>query len=192
VIDDLKPYLPETLFDNTGEPLWIPIDDISEGTFDLNRPLEEQSAFSFRPWTSEEREAFDKEYAACDATILKIRERVDNADRAGKPLDEKDMKWLNANQIAGPTGYRSKYYRDSPQVIRDAINDYESWLNPSNWRDVIRLIIEALRFDRGTPHMNRVMFEIEIGRVTEYRNLLGARRNRPVRKHYRSVDRHGE
>lgn len=191
VIADLKLCLPETLFDNTGGPPWIPIYDVSEASLDPNRPLEEQYGFSFEPWKPEDLQAFDKEIADMNDTISALQQRIEDRDQAGRPLDESDMRWLNSKQTAGPTGFRSKRYRESPQVIRDAIDDYEAWCNPSHWRDITRLIIELLKF-RGVPHMNRVMYEIEIGRVTEYRDLLLGRRNRPVRKHYRRPDRHGE
>jgi hypothetical protein len=170
LVADLSSSLPEPVI-----PLY---DDIAEGTLDLSRPGEVGAA---KPWEPEQVEAFDKEIAAMEATVEALRDRVAQADREGRRLNAEDMEWLNSKQLAGPTGYRSKHYRTSLPCVQDTIDDYESVLNPATWRHLLRLIQESVRL-KGEGYMNRVMYEVEIGRVSEYRDLLEARRDRKVRE----------
>lgn len=170
LVEELKATLPEPAM-----PLF---DDIAGGTLDLSRPGEIGAE---REWTAAEHAAFDQEIASMDRTIDALKARVAEADRAGRRLGAEDMTWLNSKQVAGPTGYRSKHYRDSDPCVQETMDAYESWLSPATWRDFIRLVAESVR-GKGKGHMNRVLYEIEIGRVTEYRDVLKARKNRKVRQ----------
>lgn len=137
-------------------------------------------------WTSQEHEAFDSEIAAMRKTINALRQRIEETERQGRDLGQNDMKWLNSVQMAGPTGYRSGHYRQSLCCIQDTIDIYESWWNPSHLRDLIKLLRAGLKF-QGAGHVNRAMFEIEIARVTEYRELLIARKSRRAMKRFRVI-----
>jgi hypothetical protein len=122
-------------------------------------------------WKKNELEAFDKEILNAEKTIAALNKRISTAEKEGRALNQEDMKWLNKNQFGGPTGYRAKHYKTSLPCIKAVIDDYESKFNSANWRDALTLILESLKF-KGVTWMNRVMYDVEIGRTTEYREKL--------------------
>lgn len=117
-------------------------------------------------WTKEELAAFDKAIKNARKSIKAMRERIAKAKKEGRNLNQKDMDWLGGKTIGTPAGYRGKYYKNSPKCVKDVVDSYESVFNTAHYRDILTHLKEA-RKAKGPGHMNKVHFNVEIGRMRE-------------------------
>ena len=137
---------------------------ISEGTVDILK-INNLS----NNWSIEQIQDFDKEIEEILATIKIMKQRIKRADKEGKQLNIEDMTWLGKWQIASPLGLKN--YDHKPPVVKMVIDEYESLFNYVHYRDIVTLVSESLQL-KGTGHMNRIMYDIEINRISEYKDLL--------------------
>ncbi len=117
-------------------------------------------------WTQAELDAFDQAIKNARASIKAMRDRMAKAKKAGRNLNKKDMEWLGSKTIGTPAGFRGSYYKNSPPCVKKVIDNYESVFNSSHYRDMMNHLWEAMK-GKGPGHMNKVHYNVEIGRMQE-------------------------
>lgn len=134
-------------------------DVVAGGTIDLG----------FQQWSKEELQNFDDAVEDAKKTIIALKEKIRIAEKEGRSINKDDILWLKKIQIASPTGYRN--YADYPAVIQMSIDSYESKFNAAHYRDALTLFTQGCLL-KGTGHVNKVLFDVEIRRVTEFKEML--------------------
>ncbi|OQX42256.1 MAG: hypothetical protein B0D82_01355, partial [Candidatus Sedimenticola endophacoides] len=122
--------------------------------------------FNSKNWTPAELASFETAIKNARKSIKAMRDRMAKAKEEGRSLNQKDMSWLGGKTIGTPAGYRGTYYKKSPSCVKEVIDNYESAFNTSHYRDLMTHFKEALS-GKGKGHMNKVHFNVEIGRMQE-------------------------